>query len=56
MIVKNVRITNIHNVLVQIPSFIIAIWGCKKYEALEMRWDDETQELTIKPLRLEVKT
>lgn len=50
MIVKHVRITNIQNVLVQIPAFIIAIWGCKKYSALEVSWDDSTEILSIRPL------
>lgn len=49
MVVKTVNITNLRNVLVQIPSFIIANWGVKETDKLEVLYNDETKEVTIRP-------
>lgn len=48
MLVKTVRITNPRNVLVQIPSFIIGNWNLTLSDKLEVHYDEEAQEVTIK--------
>lgn len=49
MVVKTVNITNLRNVLVQIPSFIVANWGVKEMDKLEVHYNESTKEVTIKP-------
>ena len=47
MLAKTVKITNRRNVLVQIPSFIIAAWPGA--DELEVYYDEDKQAVTIKP-------
>lgn len=49
MHVKTVNVTNPRNVLVQIPSFVIANWGIALGSHLEVHYDEEKQQLTITP-------
>lgn len=49
MIVKTVSITNPKNVLVQVPRFIITLWGVLENDKLEVLFNEETLELTIRP-------
>lgn len=49
MHVKTVNVTNPRNVLVQIPSFVIANWGIALGSHLEVHYDEEKQQLTIIP-------
>lgn len=49
MVVKTVNITNLRNVLVQMPSFIVANWGVKERDRLEVHYNEATKEVTIKP-------
>lgn len=49
MHVKTVNVTNPRNVLVQVPSFVIANWGVALGSHLEVHYDEEKQQLTITP-------
>ena len=49
MLIKTVRATNPRNVIVQIPSFIVANWNLKLDDKLEVRYNEDTQEVTISP-------
>ena len=49
MHVKTVNVTNPRNVLVQVPSFVIANWGVALGSHLEVHYDEEKQQLTIVP-------
>lgn len=49
MHVKTVRVTNPRNVLVQVPSFVIADWGVALGSHLEVHYDETKQQVTIKP-------
>lgn len=49
MHVKTVNVTNPRNVLVQIPSFVIANWGIALGSNLEVHYNEEKQSITIKP-------
>ena len=49
MHVKTVNVTNPRNVLVQVPSFVIANWGVTLGSHLEVHYDEEKQQLTIIP-------
>ena len=49
MHVKTVNVTNPRNVLVQVPSFVIANWGITLGSHLEVHYDEEKQQLTIIP-------
>lgn len=49
MQVKTVNVTNPRNVLVQVPSFVIADWGVTLGSRLEVHYDEEKQQLTITP-------
>ena len=49
MHVKTVNVTNPRNVLVQVPSFVIADWGVTLGSHLEVHYDEEKKQLTIAP-------
>lgn len=49
MHVKTVNVTNPRNVLVQLPSFVIANWGVALGSHLEVHYDEEKQQITIRP-------
>ena len=49
MHVKTVNVTNPRNVLVQVPSFVIANWGVALGSHLEVHYDEKKQQLTIIP-------
>ena len=49
MHVKTVNVTNPRNVLVQIPSFVIANWGIKLGSNLEVFYNEDKQSVTIRP-------
>ena len=49
MLVKTVRVSNPRNVLVQIPSFIVANWNLKADTRLEVHYDEENNKITIQP-------
>lgn len=50
---KTVNVTNPKNILVQIPSYIAgAEWGLKQGDNLEVLYDNETKEVTIRPVVL----
>lgn len=46
---KQVNVTNPRNVLVQIPGAVIANWGIKTGDRLEVEFNEETNIITIKP-------
>jgi bifunctional DNA-binding transcriptional regulator/antitoxin component of YhaV-PrlF toxin-antitoxin module len=48
-LIKTSNITNARNVLVQIPSFLIAEWGLTVGDFLEVSTDEEKSKLVIKP-------
>lgn len=49
MLVKTIRVTNPRNTILQIPSFIVAAWELKLDDKVEVHYDDETKEITIRP-------
>ena len=49
MHVKTVRVTNPRNVLVQVPSFVIANWGLTLDSHLEVHYDESNEQVTIRP-------
>ena len=49
MHVKTVNVTNPRNVLVQLPSFVIANWGVTHGSHLEVHYDEDEQQITIAP-------
>jgi hypothetical protein len=49
MHVKTVKVTNPRNVVVQIPSFIIAKWHINENSELEVHYNEQTKTVTIKP-------
>ena len=50
---KTVNVTNPKNVLVQIPSYIAgAMWGLKLDDKLEVKYNEQTNEVTIRPVVL----
>lgn len=49
MQVKTVNVTNPRNVLVQVPSFVIADWGVTLGSHLEVHYDEQKQTITIRP-------
>lgn len=49
MHVKTVNVTNPRNVLVQVPSFVIANWGVALGSHLEVHYDEKQQQVTIRP-------
>lgn len=49
MLVKTVRVTNPRNAILQIPSFIVAAWQLKLDDRLEMHYNEDTCEITIRP-------
>lgn len=49
MHVKTVNVTNPRNVLVQLPSFVIANWGVVLGSHLEVHYDEQQQQVTIRP-------
>lgn len=48
MLLKTIRVTNARNVLLQIPSVIIAAWRVKTGSQLEVHYDEATQLITIR--------
>ena len=46
--IKNVNVTNTRNVLVQIPSYIVAQWQLNTDSMLEVHYDEEKTLLVIK--------
>lgn len=49
MVVKTVSVTNPKNVLVQVPRFIITMWGILENDKLEVFLDEKKLELIIRP-------
>lgn len=49
MHVKTVNVTNPRNVLVQLPSFVIANWGVTLGSHLEVHYDEDNHKVTIQP-------
>lgn len=49
MHVKTVNVTNPRNVLVQLPSFVIANWGVTLGSHLEVHYDEDNRKVTIQP-------
>lgn len=49
MLVKTTRVTNPRNVLVQIPSFIVANWNLRVSDKLEVHYNESKNEVTIRP-------
>lgn len=46
--IKNVNVTNTRNVLVQIPSFIVAHWGLSTKSMLEVHYNEDDETIVIK--------
>lgn len=49
MLIKTVKITNPRNVLVQIPSFVIAQWHLNADSRLEVSYNEDTGQITVQP-------
>ena len=49
MFLKTINITNARNVLVQVPGYVIADWGARDSDKLEVHYDESTKEVTIRP-------
>ena len=47
--IKTVRITNKRNVLVQIPSYIIAKWNPSTLNHLEVLYDEKNDQVCVRP-------
>ena len=52
---KTVNVTNVRNVLVQIPAFVTRHWGLEVGDKLEVHYDDQTQKIYIVPVRPDVQ-
>ena len=46
--VKTVNVTNTKNVLVQIPGWVVKLWGLEVGNKLEVRYDADEEEIRIK--------
>jgi len=49
MYLKTVRVTNPLNVLVQIPTSVVAQWKLTLGDTLDVEWDGEHEKIIIKP-------
>lgn len=49
--VKEARITNKRNVLVQVPSFIVADWEVEQEDTIGMFYDQEAKAVILKPAK-----
>lgn len=49
MTLKHVKVTNPRNVLVQIPGFVVSQWNLHTDSKLEVTYNEETGEVTVKP-------
>ena len=49
MLLKQVNVTNPRNVLVQIPSYVVRLWRLTNTSALEVRYNETKNEITIRP-------
>lgn len=49
MLIKTVRVTNPGNVLVQIPGYVVATWGLTTDSRLEVDFDENNEQVIIKP-------
>ena len=49
MLVKTVNVTNLRNVLIQVPRYIVTQWQLNDNSMLEVHYDDKSKEITIKP-------
>lgn len=47
MTIKRVRVTNPRNVLVQVPGFVVAQWGVRLGDELDVKYNEDTGEVTI---------
>lgn len=46
--VKTVNVTNTKNVLVQIPAWVVRLWGLEVGDTLEVCYDGDDQEIHIR--------
>lgn len=46
--VKTVNVTNTKNVLVQVPAWIVKLWGLKAGNTLEVCYDADEEEIRIR--------
>lgn len=47
---KTANVTNPRNVIIQIPAYVAGVeWGLKQGDKLEVAYNEETKEITIKP-------
>lgn len=46
--VKTANVTNLKNVLVQIPSWVVKLWGLQVGDQLEVVYDANEQEICIR--------
>lgn len=46
--VKTVNVTNTKNVLVQIPAWVVSLWGLNIGDTLEVCYDGDEEELHIR--------
>lgn len=54
--VKTVNVTNTKNVLVQVPAWVVKLWGLEVGNTLEVCYDGDEQEIRIrKPLYTDVQ-
>lgn len=47
---KTVRVTNMRNVLCQIPRTVVTDWGLKEGDELELTYDEKEKEVVIRPV------
>lgn len=53
MRIKNVRVSNPRNVVVQIPGFISHKWGLTNTDILEVHISDDEQSVIIRPKNIQ---
>lgn len=49
MQLKTVKVTNINNVLVQVPAYVVTKWKLTDSDILEVHYDEKNKSITIIP-------
>lgn len=47
---KTVRVTNMRNVLCQIPKAVVSDWGLKEGDELELSYDEKEKKVVVRPV------
>ena len=49
MLLKTVKVTNIRNVVVQIPATVVGAWAMQEGASIEFHYDAERKSLELRP-------